>query len=1035
MRNAVWRGLATTTAALLVLVTAGSSIADSRSGTINGWLGTSSYKTVSTGEGETDGTYFDSEFSSLAELVEAQTELAEQIAAEGSVLLKNDNEALPLDVDTETVTLWGLNSANPMLGGNLGSSAVVNSDAGQESYDLEEAMILEGFTLNQTMIDFYEDESLDEYRMSVNFFGNEVSGHALATSFTATYEETTEYNIGEAPPEVYTDEVLASADGTAAVVVLTRDSTEASDYNLSMEATNGDSYERPLALSEWERAMIELAKEHSTKVIVLINSTNPMEIEELKNDDGIDSILWVGLPGISGFLGVADVLSGEANPSGHLTDTYAVNVTSAPSMVNSGIYTYENNSTVSDDLSGDDYGDWYLVESEGIYVGYKYYETRYEDYILGRGNADAAEGSTSGDGWLYENEVSYSFGYGLSYTTFAQEIVDLEVNIGGTGTITVTVTNTGDVAGKDVVQLYVQAPYTEGGIEKSAVQLLAYGKTDLLEPGESQTLTIEFDPQYMASYDETAVKADGTVGAWVLEAGDYYFAIGNGAHEALNNILANKLGSTEGLVSTSENDSIESEDAVVWTLDETDIETYSENVENSLQDADLNNLIEDAVEYTTRSDWTKGWTAVTGITATEEMLVYLTNSANELTENGDGVTWGADNGLTIADFILTDENGDYVGVVDIEDESWDLLVEELTLEEAINFIENNGEGLQSIESIGYPANASQDGPIGVAYDQVAGYAVKWSESEADEPTYVSSDDEYAYYSMAVMPTEPVVAATFNQELVEREGEIFGEISLWSNIPSFMSPGLNLHRNPYCGRNHEYYSEDSMLTNLTGTALTKGASSKGLMMQVKHFAFNHQEINRTGLSTFVSEQAARENELRGFQGALESNNAMSIMTSFNRVGTAYSASCEGLLVHILREEWGFTGWITTDLINGAEYQNWLDTISGGASAVLSNRTSFAETSLGTMNDNLDAIMSDTEFQEKMQQGIKYALYTSARSNALNGITSDTQIVEIMTWWQIALMAVRIVLAALTVLFALLHILGIRKRTGTSSAVSE
>lgn len=1022
MANKVWRGLATMTASLLVVTMGASSIADSRAGTINSRLGTSNYKTVKAESGtQEDGTYFDSEFSSLGELIEAETEVAEQISAEGSVLLKNDNQALPVDTSSEKVTIWGLNSTNPVLGGAIGSPAAVNAEEGQKMYGIEEALQEKGFNLNTTMMDFYNDPSLDEYRMNVDFFGNQMTGHALTPNFTSTYEAPASYSVGEAPASVYTDDVLASADGTTALVVITRDSSEACDYNTQMEATMGDRFERPLALSDYEKDMLELAKEHSSKVIVLINSTNPMELGDLKTDDGIDSILWVGTPGINGFLGVADILSGEVNPSGHLADTYMNNVMSSPAMTNFGIYLYSNNSTAAgSQLKEEDKGDWYIVETEGIYTGYKYYETRYEDSVLGRGNADSTEGSTTEGAWEYADEVTYPFGYGMSYTTFDQELESVDVQVGGTGTAVVKVTNTGDVAGKCAVQLYMRAPYTEGGLEKSAVQLLDFGKTDILQPGESTELTIEFNPQYMASYDEDAVKEDGTQGAWVLEQGDYYFTVANGSHEAVNNILANKTGTTDGLTTITPDETINGDNAIVWNLAQTDVETYSENVENTLQDSDINNLIEDAVEYTTRSDWTKGWETVEGLTATDDMLVSLSNSRNSLTENGDGVTWGADNGLKITDFILTDEDGNYAGVVDINDESWDELVDQMTLDEALNFIENNGEGLQSIASIQYPNNGNNDGPIGFVFDQVAGYSAKWSESNSEEPTYVSADDEYAGYSMGVMPTEPIVASTFNKELVEREGEIFGEESLWCNIPSMMAPGLNLHRSPYNGRNHEYYSEDSMLTNLMGTAVCKGGSSKGLMMEVKHFAFNHQELNRVGVSTFFTEQAGRENELRGFQGALESNYAMSIMTSFNRIGADYSASDNDTVENIVRGEWGFTGWITTDLINGASYQNWLDTISGGASAVLSNLQTFADTDLGTMSSNKAAIEADTAFQQRMKQGIKYALYSSARSNALNGITSDTETIYVRTWWQNAILGVEIGLGVLTAAFAVLYV---------------
>ena len=429
---------------------------------------------------------------------------------------------------------------------------------------------------------------------------------------------------------------------------------------------------------------------------MLINSDNPIEIEELKEDDEIDSILWTGLPGMYGFLGVADILCGDANPSGHISDTYAVNSLSAPSMVNFGIYTYSNSSVSGekDGLTETDKADWFEVESEGIYNGYKYYETRYEDCVLGKGNADTTEGSSTGEAWNYADEVSYPFGYGLSYTTFEQKLEKVEVQTGSVGKATVTVTNTGDTAGKDAVQLYVQAPYTEGGVEKSAIQLAGISKTQILEPGESETVEIEINPAYFASYDETAVKADGTAGAWVLDEGDYYFALGNGAHEALNNVLAKKTGSEEGLVSVNDDAVINADNVQIWNLAAKDMETYSANVQNALQDCDINKVIEDTVEYTTRTDWRKGWTAVTSITPTEEMMEGLRNSRTELTENGSGTTWDKDNGLKLIDMMIIDENGNYSGAIDINDPMWDQLIEQMSLDEAIQFIEYGGDDIE-----------------------------------------------------------------------------------------------------------------------------------------------------------------------------------------------------------------------------------------------------------------------------------------------------------------------------------------------------
>jgi beta-glucosidase len=775
--------------------------------------------------------------------------------------------------------------------------------------------------------------------------------------------------------------------------------------------TDGDTYERPLALSDYEKAMIELAKKHSTKVIVMINASNPIEIEDLKNDSEIDSILWVGEPGVNGFLGVAKVIDGTVNPSGHIVDTFAVNSASSPAMNNFGVYNYTNNSSsgASDAMSKDNKSDWYIVENEGIYTGYKYYETRYEDSVLGQGNAGSNAGSSNGMAWDYDNEVTYPFGYGISYTTFTQTLDSVNVVIGGTSTASVTVKNTGDVAGKSVVQLYVQAPYTSGGIEKSAIQFVGYGKTSILEPGASETVVVDFDAQYFASYDETATKADGTTGAWSLEAGDYYFAVGNGAHEALNNVLAEKTG----------DNSLRTSKAVAWKLGTTDIETYSVGVYNRLQDMDINNLIAGTVEYTTRSDWSKGWNTVEAITPTEEMMKGLNNNIYELTANGDGVQWGVDSGVTILDAMIVDENGNCIGVKDIDDEIWTQLLDQMTLDEAIQFIEKGGDDVENIDSILLGRTYANDGPLGFTYDQVGGYYIRWNASNSDEETYVSESDEYADYSMNTMPTAPVVAATFNKELEAKEGELFAEDALWANESSLFAPGINIHRTPYCARNHEYYSEDPVLTSTTAVNVCVTAEAKGLQMEPKHFAFNHQESNRSGLSTFINEQAARETELRCFQELMSKNVCSGIMTAFNRAGTTYVGAYEPLLVGIARDEWGYTGWYNTDMINGADYMNWRDITAGGGGNCLT--TSAYDTSkIGTMAASKNAIAQDTYFQNMMKYNIKFWLYNLAKSNSMNGIDKNTKIERVLTWWQSLIYAFIVIFAVLTLLFIFLMI---------------
>ena len=1025
----LWRGLTAVFASLLALVIGASSILQANAAFVNGQLGITNYKIVDKAEGAaTDSTYFKSEFSSLADLIDAKNAYSVEIASEGAVLLKNNDAALPIDSAAETVTLWGLNSVHPTLGGKIGSSVFADAASGQVEYGIVSSLKEKGFKLNEKMISLYDTDDMTKT------YGR-AGGHSINPSFGKMFENGTMYNVGEAPADIYTDDVLSSADGTVALVVLSRDSSEAADYHPDMqnlikkgkEYNETDTYERPLALTTNEKAMIELAKAHSTRVIVMINANNPIEIEELKNDDAIGAILWAGEPGINGFLGVADVLSGKVNPSGHLSDTFAVSSVSAPSMVNFGVYLYTNNSKngTGDLLTDNNKGDWYLVESESIYNGYKYYETRYEDLILGRANADSAAGAI-GSAWNWDDEVSYPFGYGLSYTTFEQKLESVDVNIGNVCSAVVDVKNTGDVAGKSVVQLYVQSPYKEGGLEKSAIQLVAFGKTGVLEPGASEKVTIVFDPAYFASYDENAVKANGTQGAWVLEDGDYYFAIGNGAHEALNNVLAKKTGSTDNLVMTAATEEINPDNALVWNLGTADIETYSVNVENQLQDMDINKLIEGTVEYTTRADWTKGWTTVPAITPTDAMMVGLRDMVYTFGENnGDAVTWGKSGARKLIDTVLTEEDGSYVGVLDFDDPLWDELLDQITLDEAIQFLAKAGDDLENIDSIQLARVYCNDGPLGYTADQVGGYFVRWTENDKNNPYYTPESDPHATYRMAVMPTEPMVAATFNRDMVIREGELLGEDGLYSKESSIFAPGLNLHRAVYCARNHEYYSEDSVLTAYMGDALCSGLRSKGTMAEPKHFAFNHQESNRSGLSTFMTEQAAREGELRNFQMCMSNNNAQGIMTAFNRAGTVYSGGYRPTVTNIARNEWGYMGWFVTDMINGADYMNWRDIVAAGGGAALTS-SAYDTSDIGSMEASKDVIAKDQVFQQEMKNNLKYYLFNIAQSNAMNGISSTTEIVYIRTWVENAVFAAEICLGVLTALCFLVSLIKGRKK---------
>lgn len=1041
VRSGFWRGTSAVLASVLALTVCGTSIANAYSGFINGRLGTSNYRQKTNESGSVgDGIYFRSEFEDLSSLIQAKEQLGREIASEGAVLLKNNDRTLPLDTAASPVTIWGLNSRQATLGGLIGSTVSVNEKAGQKSWEFPESMEEVGFRLNDTMRAFYDSDVCAPYIRKAAFFGQQVPGHSLVPSFGPMYEDAQSYMVGEADPSLYPQDVLASADDTAAIVFLSRDSSEAADYSVHMKAAGGDRFERPLALSDFERRTIALAKEHSNgQVIVLLNSDIPMEIEELKRDSDIDAIVWAGLPGAQGFLGVADVLAGAVNPSGHLPDTYAVRSTSAPAMTNFGVYTYTNASvSEGSPLTADDKGDWYVVENEGIYVGYKYYETRYEDEVLGRGNAGAAQGADNGVKWTYVGAVSYPFGYGLSYTTFEQTLRSANVQVGGEGTADVEVKNTGDVPGKSVVQLYVQTPYTEGGIEKAAIQLVAFAKTKVLEPGQSEAVHITFDPAYIASYDEHVTKADGTQGGWVLDEGTYYFAVGNDAHDALNHVLAKKTGRTDALVATAGEERAAAVQTASSNADKSgsqvaqirldyDCETYSAHVENALQEADLNHWIDSAVTYIIRSDWSLGWDTVSSVTATDDMLTHLKNSDYALSENGDGLQWDTSAEMQLIDMAQLDDKGNMTGTVSLDDPVWDRLIEQISLKDAVNFLEKAGDELEVIPVIGLGVVNTDDGPIGFVSDQLPGYAAKWSSSESNEPTYVKESDERSGYYMATFPTAPVVAATFNTELIQREGELLGEDSLWTNVAGIIGPGTNLHRTPYCSRNHEYYSEDAMLSNRMTMAVSEGGRKKGLMVEPKHFAFNHQESNRSGVSTYFTEQAARENELRAFQGALSSNKAMGLMTAFNRVGPTFAGACAGLNEQILRREWGYTGWVLSDMVNGADYMNWRNNIMGGGGGCLTT-DAYASSKIGsaTSAENMELIQKDTKFQQQVRTALKYFLYTIASSNAMNGVKSGSKVVYVLTGWQIALIALNGILAL--ALLASLILCGLRMRSG-------
>jgi len=1021
----LWRGLTTLTATLLAFMLAVTPVINVFRTDIDKFLGTESMKIVTEETSDTNSAdlySYKSDYSTTTELLDAIETLGETMNEEGSVLLKNDG-ALPLTSDEiKKVSLLGFSSYYPVQGGDMGSSLTDNVGTDADTVSLVQAFTSKGYEFNPTLKTMYEGYK-ELIKTEVESWGG------TSTFYRITAPATTGVFTSKEPSQ----ELLNSTDATwvtsmndynIMIVTIARASGENKNYTPGVEGvdpTQNLNQTDPLGLSDDERDIINAAvaakAENGGKVIVLLNNANAMEIDEIKNNEGVDSILQIGLPGGYGFYGVADILSGAANPSGHLTDTYAVTSANSPAAQNYGDLEYTN--------ANADYSiNSELVEAEGIYTGYKYYETRYFDSVLGQGNASDTIGSSTDGAWSYNTEVSYPFGYGLSYTTFSQSLDSLDVDLSAkTVTAKVTVTNTGTVAGKDVAQLYVSLPYTDydktNSVEKAAVQLLDYGKTDLLEPGASQTVTIVADAENMASWDSSIENIIGTKGTYILDDGTYYFTIGNGSHEAVNNVLTSE-GKT-----VSDGMTVDGNSALVktWVLDKFDSTTfaYSDNgtvVENQLQDMDLNTYMPGTVTYLTRNDWKGTWPKTyKDLTATDDMLAILENDTYKITAQGDtsSVTFGEDNGLTLADL---------KGVSDTEDPRWGLLMNQITLEEAMIRIGFGGTSTKSIDSITSPEVIQNDGPNGINSYPLGQYAN--TDTTSSDPYAVDASDPNLTYKFGTMCNETVIAQTFSKELAAEYGKVIGNYSIWSNLTIFWGAGTNLHRLPYNARNHEYYSEDPILTANQASAYIAAGKTYGVIIAPKHFAFNDTEVNRSGVSVFMTEQKARETELRGTQATIEKAGALGVMTTFNRIGVYAGNSHYGLLNNILRKEWGFKGLMSEDFIMDASYS----VLKEAAYCGVTMTTSTGDNTMAAVSEKwnywtTENVSQDATMLQALKDDMTWQNYAIANSNAMDGLSSSSHIVSLRTWYDNALTAAQIIFAILTLGAIMMYVKRTRK----------
>ncbi len=829
----------------------------------------------------------------------ASKDITTRIEEEGIVLLENKDNTLPLNVEKNAkVNVFGQSSTAIVYGG-AGSGASDETD----NVTLQEGLKQAGFDVNEDLTKFYEDHKTKKKGQNVfNLKGGD-------------------YNINEPATSEYSDKLISDAKkfSDTAIVVFSRNGGEGGDLPMDMASyTGGDAGKHYLELQSCEQEMLSMVEKNFEHVIVLINSSNAMELGFLE-DKNVDAALWVGGPGSTGCVAVGEVLSGAINPSGRLVDTYAYDLTTAPAYYNAGDFTYTSN--------GEDTSEHYVEYAEGIYVGYRYYETRYVDNATGKCDEDA-----------YGKVVQYPFGYGLSYTSFEQKITHHEVKDGKIN-IEIEVKNTGKVAGKDVAQVYVTAPYTNGGIEKSFVELEGFAKTGMLEPGKSEKVTVSFDVEDMAAYDYVEQ------GCYVLEKGTYEIKLMNNAHDVLDS----------------------------FTYDVEDTIVYNENnARSSDKTAAVNtfDFVAGDVNYVSRSDWegTLPTERVEKKEATAEILDQLNlDNINKLYVNpsneGDKITTGADNGLTLSD----------MAGVPYDDEKWDKLLDELSVDEMAKLMGYGGFSTVEIASIDKVATIDIDGPAGL--------------------NALTSD-----ISGVQFPSEAVIGSTYNVELVDEMGQTYAQEANAHGVVGLYAPGLNIHRTPFSGRNFEYYSEDPVLNGELGAAMTRGCNSMGVYCYPKHFALNDQETNRSGVCVWSNEQAMREIYLKAFEIVVKEGNNHGLMSSYNRIGTVWSGGCEALLTDVLRGEWGFEGAVATDYAN-AKLLNADQALMAGGDLMLS-------TTGATLSDK---VTGSTEGQQKLRQASKNVLYMVVNSRAY------TNPVEMgFPYWILAQVALNIVLMLLVVL---------------------
>ncbi len=950
---------------------------------------------------------YTSDYTSKQESKEAGDTLNVEIASEGFILLMNDGNGLPIrtpesEADTATerpkISVFGKNSANLVYGGS-GSGG----GSGETATTLYEALADGGYDVNPTLQSFYEGSASGE-------------GRGENPTLTTGADTAPTLPIGETPIDRYTSDIVSSFReyDDAALVVISRIGGESFDLPRAQDLENGGVEGRHyLQLDKNEEDMLKMVTDRFDKVIVILNTLTSFQcdfIDQFNNqpdDPRIDAVMWIGGTGVSGINAIGDFLNGNTNPSGKTTDIYAKDFTLDPTWQNFGDNTQVNGGVKGTAFTenGDDSTEYYVAYEEGIYIGYRYYETR------------AYEESAVNPNWYAQN-VRYPFGYGLSYSTFKQDM-QISGSLDATDsklTVTVNVENISDIAGKDVVQLYVTLPYTAGGIEKSRVQLVDFAKTDLLEAnGGKDTVTFTVDAYDLASYDYNDANSNEFKG-YELDPGDYIFYAARNSHvddpanvyatatvslssnirfetdPVTGNTVANRYSGNEDQLDDSDYrlqnvylDDTKGESVIRKGMSRTDFEgtfpeadsveqrAYLEGEKEAIADQTHNNT-DVAADAKAWADSVRAEInpADPSSVSDEDVIAHVLNREGE---------------LTLRD--LLDENGK----VSYNDEDWEALMRRLTVEEMTTLINDGAFKTAAIEKIGKNLTNDSDGPIG----------------------FVNFMNNF-FTGNTTFSSEVLIAATWNKDLAYQMGRIVGDNGVWgsttgNNLPysGWYAPAVNLHRSPFSGRNFEYYSEDPVFSGKMAVQVINGAASKGVYTDLKHFAVNDQETDRSGIATYVTEQALRELYLKPFEIAVKGDDtpcqaavedgiteyvgSKGIMSSFNRIGTRWTGGDYRLMTQILRDEWGFVGLAICDY-KTETYMNSRQMVYAGNDLILVSLPELY------WNDVDDTSIEDVYI---LRQSAKNILYTVANSNSMN-----VDIVGYsLEWWIAALIVVDVV----------------------------